>query len=51
MKVLQSQDEESYIKVLSKYAGGDIRETVATKQRNPGYGLRCCLMASSLWSW
>lgn len=45
MKVLQSRDQESFIKVLSKHAGGDVREMVATKQRNPGYGHGCCLMS------
>lgn len=37
VKFLQPQNKESYIKVLLKYIGGDIRETVAAKQRNFGY--------------
>lgn len=34
MKFLQPQNKESYIKVLFKYIGEDIRELVAAKQRN-----------------
>ena len=37
VKVLQPQNKESYIKVLFKYIGEDIREPVAAKQRNFSY--------------